>query len=416
MPKRIRVTKISVLFLSLTFYTYLAEQLVLILLISSLIDFFVIKKLQRTGKQTYLLFLSLAGNLIPLLYYKSLWLQFEGSLKDFTLLVPLGISFYTFKSLKTVFEYKKHAKIKYLDFLLYLSFFPTVLAGPINSYEGFSKQLNQLAKFSFKNIEHGLLRISLGLFKKVFLLTIFFPWWDELLSYSQISIIDLTTIIFSSSLYLFIDFSAYCDIAIGGAKVFSIDIPENFKASLLATDFRKYWDRQHITMTNWFKQFIFFPSLKIIKIGNSKTRVSLAMILVYIVSSLWHGLYPGAIVFGCSFLLGEFVRSKISSQARISGWIVTQFFSSLAIFFLIVPLKTITNFKLHFGFDIHYESTLPLISFYLTYIFLQNLTIRYQFINQVQKSRWIYPLVTGGSLFLSLLFWSESESFLYHSF
>lgn len=216
-----------------------------------------------------------------------------------TILLPIGISFYTFKSLGYLIDvYRKVAKPEphFGYFALYVSFFPQLIAGPIERANELIPQLHKPKPLAYNDLLYGVTRISWGLFKKLVVA-------DTVAGFVNFTFADIenangiqlyvTLLFFAVQLYA--DFSGYCDIAIGTARLFGIQLSENFNQPYLATSISDYWNRWHMTLTAWIRDYIFLPLNKGV---ITYWRIYVNTIIVFILIGLWHGASLNFVVFG----------------------------------------------------------------------------------------------------------------------
>ncbi|MBR1769569.1 MAG: MBOAT family protein [Bacteroidales bacterium] len=220
--------------------------------------------------------------------------RFGFSLKNsFTLkiVLPVGISFYTFQALSyTIDIYRKNIKATHnlLDFLSFLSFFPQLVAGPIERAKDLLPQFSrEKAVFSYPFAVDGARQMLWGFFKKTALADNLAPVVDDIFAshgdYSS-SMLILGAVFFTFQIYC--DFSGYSGIAIGTAKLFGIRLNENFRFPYFARNIREFWQRWHISLMTWLRDYIYFP------LGGSRktiARTVLNTFVVFAVSGLWHG-------------------------------------------------------------------------------------------------------------------------------
>lgn len=206
------------------------------------------------------------------------------------LILPVGISFYTFQALGYAIDVYKH-KIKATDnivaFFAYISFFPQLLAGPIGRSTELLPQMLNKRKFSYEQSVDGLRQILWGLFKKVVVAdncaNIVNPIFSNYENY------DGATLIFAAIIYSFQiygDFSGYSDMAIGSAKLFGIRLMKNFSYPYLSRNVAEFWKRWHISLLTWFRDYIYIP------LGGSRCSLSKVIrntFIVFLVSGIWHG-------------------------------------------------------------------------------------------------------------------------------
>ena len=239
-------------------------------------------------------------------------------------LIPLGISFFTFQAISYVADiYRGYLKPeeRIEKFAVYMAFFPTLLAGPIERAKSILSQINNPASFQYQNIRAGLQLILWGVFKKVVLADRMLDFMERVYADPQNfqGIFVYLAIIFSV-FQLFCDFSAYSDIAVGSAKIFGIKLTKNFNDRVYAAPSREiFWQGWHRSLTSWLRDYVFFPLSR-----GVKTRAGLYvnLLIVYFLVGLWHGAAWGFIIWG--ILNGIWlVLENITKQKR---W---QFFTSL---------------------------------------------------------------------------------------
>ena len=208
-------------------------------------------------------------------------------LSSLNIILPIGISFYTFQSLSyTIDVYRGHQKPekRFVTFALYVSFFPQLLAGPIERAGSLIPQLKSPVKFNPADLKIGFRRFLLGMVKKVTISPAIFEYSDSLfLNPTLNSGMDAWIKGFFWFLYLLMDFSGYSDMAIGIARMLGIRLSENFNAVLKTQNFPDFWKRWHITLGEWFKDYVFSP---IRARGYSKY---FAGFLTFTLIGFWHG-------------------------------------------------------------------------------------------------------------------------------
>lgn len=230
-----------------------------------------------------------------------------GRLSLVSLVVPLGISFYTFQIIAYIMDVYK-GKIapekNFAKYLLYISFFPSVVQGPIPRYAHLSPQLFEGNKFDFENLRNGALLVLWGFAKKLIMserLAVFISTiYDNYTEYEGV-IFVIATIAFSIQIYA--DFSGCMDIAIGTARIFGIKLEPNFLRPYFSKNMPEFWRRWHATLGSWFRDYVFFPfsisktSLKINKnarkwFGEGAGRIvsaSMPILVVWALTGIWHG-------------------------------------------------------------------------------------------------------------------------------
>ena len=291
---------------SLFFYMCWNEKYVLLLIFSTVLDFHLGKALyisQQAGRRKLLLGISVLCNLGLLGIFKyfnffagnvnalAVFFGLERVLPALDVLLPVGISFYTFQTMSytiEIYQRKLEPCSSIVEFALFVSFFPQLVAGPIVRASQFLPQLTQTPPLDDTRIGSGLYMILKGLFKKVIVA-----------DYIALHLVDrvyadpgayespmILLAMYGFFLQLYCDFAGYSDIAIGGARLLGFDLPINFRSPFKATSIRDFWTRWHITMTSWFRDFVFFP------LGGSRKgewRTAFNIMCNMLVVGLWHG-------------------------------------------------------------------------------------------------------------------------------
>ena len=309
-----RVSRWMLVFASYIFYGAAEPWYCGILLSSTLIDFYAARKIHAcevTSTKRKWLWVSVLSNLSLLGFFKYanftlenlnflFGLEAEQRYPYLDIVLPIGISFYTFQTLSyTIDVYRGRQKptSDFGSFALYVAFFPQLVAGPIERARNLLSQFENPVKATREDIEYGLQRILWGVAKKVIVADRFAVVvsgvYQNPASFSSLETV-IATICFSFQLYL--DFSAYTDIAIGLARMFGIRLSENFNYPFLARNPSDFWSRWHITLTTWFRDYVYTS------VGgtrrNSLIRTALAILLVMGLMGLWHGAEWHYVVFG----------------------------------------------------------------------------------------------------------------------
>lgn len=220
-------------------------------------------------------------------------------ISGFDVLLPVGISFYTFQALSytmDVYRNEIYAEKNFFRYALFVSFFPQLVAGPIERSKNLIRQLALPQKFSFEKTRDGLLLMLWGFFLKMVLADRIAIFVDTVYSnYSTYTgfYIIVATILFAIQIYC--DFSGYSVIAIGTAEMLGIRLMENFNAPYLSKSVAEFWRNWHISLTSWFKDYLYIP------LGGSRKgrlRKYINKMVVFLVSGLWHGASVSFIVWG----------------------------------------------------------------------------------------------------------------------
>jgi len=304
LPKQTK--NISLLLFSVLFYSYAMPEQLLITMAYVWVIFFLgiaVYKKRRKPNVKKLLFIS--GILISvgfLFFYK--YLNFSISLftrepKTFSLIVPMGISYITFQCIAYMMEVYK-GRMKAVDnpvsFFLYALLFMKVTAGPIEPPRKFLKSLKESLTVKWEDILKSMILIAMGFVKKMVIADSLAPYVADVFD-SPAGKDGLTVFIamFMYSMQIYFDFSGYTDIARGSAGLFGISLTENFRHPYLAKSVREFWRRWHISLSNWLKKYIYFT------LGGSRVgtvRRYLNVIIVFLVSGIWHGASFTYIIWG----------------------------------------------------------------------------------------------------------------------
>ena len=331
-----------VLLLAASYYFYMCWKVEYIFLIifSTLIDYFSglkMSSLASKKKRRPYLIISLASNLGLLFTFKyfnffsenlNLFFQkfnMSGDIPLMKVLLPVGISFYTFQTLSYSIDvyFGKQKAEKHLGyFALYVSFFPQLVAGPIERFSRLTPQLKEKQFFTYNNLANGLRLILFGLFIKMVIADNLSGIVDLVyISPESFSSLDISTSIFFYSFQIYSDFFGYSLVAIGSAQIMGIKLMDNFKTPYLSKSIAEFWQRWHISLSTWFRDYLYYP------IGGNqvaKTRWVFNILIVFVVSGFWHGanwtfLIWGAL-FGTIYLIEkvfekvlDFKKSKIIS-------------------------------------------------------------------------------------------------------
>lgn len=229
----------------------------------------------------------------------------------------LGVSFFSLQNISYLIDvyYNRISTVSLKKIILINSFFPKVSAGPITTIQNFNIET---IKSNSTLITSGINRITLGIFKKVVLADRIAP----IITYnfneteSQIGLTNLV-VAFLFTIQLYFDFSAYTDIAIGSAKLFGIELPENFNLPLRAKSISEFWRKWHISLTNWLTQYIFYPiSYRYRKL--KKRGVILALIVTFLISGVWHGIGFTFILYAISHILYLIIETLYKKENYFS--------------------------------------------------------------------------------------------------
>ena len=301
------------------FYGFWSIKFISLMVISAVNDFYLSLLISKTNdkkKKKIFLYTSLFINLSLLFVFKYLFFftsnlesilslfSIEIDLPEYNILLPLGISFYTFQTISytiDVFRGFIKPEKKISVYLCYVMFFPQLVAGPIVRASEIVNQLRFKTKFEYSFLVSGIERILVGLFLKTVLADNIAPLVDDGFSMNPklLSAIDVWTLSFLFGFQIYFDFSAYSHIAIGSANLFGVLLPENFNFPYAATSLKDFWKRWHISLSSWIRDYLYLPlmGLKVrnkstggIEVKNSEKKMNLTpLFLTWAIMGLWHG-------------------------------------------------------------------------------------------------------------------------------
>ena len=322
-------------------------------------DFKIEKKRVQTKKRLVLVAM-LVLNLGILLYLKY-WRILAGSK---TLLLPLGISYYTLSSIgyfMDIYNSKYEREHNFLKYFVFVSFFPQLILGPICRYNQSGFQLREERKFDFENIKHGFMMILYGALKKYLVADLLVKHVGTIFDgvYTNYPGCVLVLGILMYSVYQYADFSGGTDLVLGIAELFGIKLPQNFKQPYFSTSLANFWQRWHITLGGWMRDYIFYPfALTKIMQNLSKWATNhlgkhfgrtlpacVANIIVFMLVGVWHGpefhffvwgLYNGLVIALSDVLkpLFEKINEKLHVNSKSRPW----FFFQIVRTFIIVNI------------------------------------------------------------------------------
>ena len=301
-PARFRY--IWLLFCSYYFYCSLDDAFVSLLIFSTIITWLfgdLIYRVNSVMPRRFLLALAVIANVFLLIIYKyeNFFLELSGSDVRLNLILPAGISFFTFQSLTYIFDiYNGDLKPEknIFKYALFVSFFPLILSGPIERAKHLIPQLDLTAKFDEIRAKDGLSLMLFGNFLKIVIVSRMTILTDYVFTdYLNKSGVALLIAILAYTLLIYCDFSGYSYIAIGMCKIMGIEIISNFRQPYFSTSVSDFWRRWHISLSTWFRDYLYIPLG-----GNRKGRLRkyINIMIVFVVSGLWHGANITFVVWG----------------------------------------------------------------------------------------------------------------------
>ena len=432
---QLRAQNVLLLVASYIFYGWWDWRFLSLIIASTFLDYFVALALQKNDsslKRKYLLGLSLLGNLGMLGFFKcynffieswaEAWANLGITMEVSTLkiILPVGISFYTFQTLSyTIDVYRKEMQPtkNFIDFAAFVTFFPQLVAGPIERASHLLPQFYKKRVFDYHNAVEGIKLIIWGMFKKVvvadncaFFVTKIFDN-PEAFSSGELFV---GMVFFAFQIYG--DFSGYSDIAIGISKLFGFDLMVNFKFPYFSRDIAEFWRRWHISLSTWFRDYIYIP------LGGSKGTLGFQIrnvLIIFLVSGFWHGANWTYVAWGLfhallflPLLLLKVNRSHLITKsygwvdfAKISftffmvciGWVFFRADSISDAFLYLIHLFELKSL----GLSLFYSTNANLMIFALSTLAIGIVSI--QELVWVIKKREVPKLSTYGALFLVLL-------------
>ena len=334
--------------MSMWFCAYMNISYLWVLIISTLINYGLVKVIiyNKSGViKKVLLLIGLVFNIGSLFYFKY-YNFFIGNINDIfganipliKMMLPLGVSFYTFQNISYLVDgYRGQTKeYSLLEYIAYATFFPKFIQGPISYHDEIILQLRkeENRRFNYDNLSNGIYSFALGLAKKVLIADTFSKIVG--IGYGNVNELNATSAVLTMiaySLQIYFDFSGYCDMANGIGYIFNIELPINFNSPYKAKSVVDFWSRWHMTLTRFFTKYLYIPLG-----GNRKglVRTYVNVLIVFLVSGLWHGANWTFIIWGAMHGIAEvierlkpvkFVQSKVPGFIRV---LITFVFVTLA--------------------------------------------------------------------------------------
>lgn len=449
--------KILLISASLFFYSYWNIKYLPLLLLSILVNYFcgcyLIKYYADSTKKSQNKSLAIGAiifNILLLGYFKYANFFIENinsflpdKLINPNIILPLGISFFTFQKIAFIVDcFKGKVKDKsFLNYAIFVTFFPQLIAGPIVHHSEIMPQFKSLrTKFiNYRNIALGIFIFAVGLFKKIILADHFAlivnPGFDY---YYDLNFIDAWKTSLSYTLQLYFDFSGYSDMAIGSALIFNIKLPFNFNQPYKALNIADFWHRWHMTLSRFLRDYIYIP-LGGNRLGITRTYVNL--MAVFLISGLWHGagwtfIFWG-FLHGIAICLHRIYQNFGFKMNKILAWFLTfNFINASWVFFrandfpqaLSILQKMFGISVKDFGFNSNWQAFLEFISFNrIEYLFLIiSLFLTYKLLPIVTKdseglikkfqTNKNFSLITIFLFLVAILSYHKTSEFLYFNF
>lgn len=346
---------------SYVFYGWWDPRFLILIAFSTAVDFtiglFLARVLERSLRKI-LLYSSIVLNIGLLFFFKYYGFFVENFADAFTLLgqdlsvsslniiLPVGISFYTFQTLSysiDVYKRKIEPTKDPIAFAAFVSFFPQLVAGPIERARNLLPQFSRERSFAYKHSVDGLRQILWGLFKKVVIadgcaryVNLIF---DQPESFGGLTLV-LGSMLFAIQIYG--DFSGYSDIAIGLARLFGFNLMQNFAFPFFSRDFAEFWRRWHISLSTWFRDYVFLPMMRASK-GSLGSKI-FNVLFLFVISGFWHGANWTFIIWGglSALLFLPTIFKKHSRSTQIARGKIFPEFSELGSIILVFTLFSLS--------------------------------------------------------------------------
>ena len=337
-----RMADVFLIVMSLWFYGYYNPSYLLVICTSIVVNYGISRILSGRNDSIvyrFLLTLGVLGNIIVIFYFKYYDFFIRNVNKAFGMsfelkhiLLPLGISFFTFQQISYLVDsFRGETKdYGFIEYALFVCFFPQLIAGPIVLHNETIPQFRDVSKrkINFESLSHGLYCFAIGLFKKVLIADTFSRAVTWGFGDANAALTSMETLIVSLcyTFQIYFDFSGYCDMAIGIGKMFNIEIPQNFNSPYKANSILDFWNRWHMSLTRFLRQYVYYP------LGGSKkgtVRTYINVMIVFLVSGIWHGANGTFIVWGvlhgiCN-CLNRIMKKSWEKMNYVFQWGITFF-------------------------------------------------------------------------------------------
>lgn len=356
---RTHVKNIFLLLASLFFYAWGGIYYLFIMIASILINYcggYIISSIdiEHKGIRKFVLVMIIALNLLILAYFKyfnmiviiieriikcedmatfwtnMLYMKGTGELGFKEVILPIGISFFTFQAMSYVIDvYRNEARSQknVFDFGLYVALFPQLIAGPIVKYSDVALQINDRTE-NIDKFTRGIKRFCYGLGKKVLIANTFAEVVDNIykLDLNNLGCLLTIMLIISYAFQIYYDFSGYSDMAIGLGLMFGFEFKENFNYPYMSTSITEFWRRWHISLSTWFKEYVYIP------LGGNRhglARTCLNLMIVFLLTGIWHGANFTFIIWGVIFGIIQIIEKLFLlkvlnfNKIKIINWIYT---------------------------------------------------------------------------------------------
>lgn len=356
------IAKVFLLCMSLWFYCFQNVKALPVLLGSILFNYTLVRFLFGEGSASTVrkctLIVGILLNLSSLFYFKYLGFfevilnkTFDTEFTFISLFLPLGISFFTFQQIAYLIDSYRDSAVRYrfLDYALFVSFFPKITVGPIALSTELIPQFNDSLrkKVNYENLSKGLVSFSFGLAKKVLLADALADYVDwGYFNIPSLGSVNAFLIMLAYTMQIYFDFSGYCDMASGICLMLNFDLPVNFDSPYKAKSIAEFWKRWHITLTRFFRTYVYFP------LGGNrkgKLRTYVNMFIIFFLSGLWHGaaftFLAWGMLHGIGICLSKLFAKWTQKLPGFLRWVGTFLFVNLAwVYFRAPDIKSANAF------------------------------------------------------------------------
>jgi alginate O-acetyltransferase complex protein AlgI len=451
--KRLTIaSKAWLAFASLFFYSWWNIMYLPLILVSILFNYVITNSMIECNntKKSYfskktLLLVALIFNVGLLVYFKYMDffiinnnLIFDSNIELLNLALPLAISFFTLQQVAFVVDsYEGLAEERnFLDYIVFVTFFPQLIAGPIVHHKEMMPQFSNVRNKvkNYKNISLGVFIFSIGLFKKVVIADTFAIWASygfdtaTLLSFFEAWVVSL-----SYTFQLYFDFSGYTDMAIGAALLFNIKLPINFNSPYKSLNIIEFWQRWHISLSNFIGVYIYTPIIKSFD-NFTFNKAMFATFITFIIVGLWHGASWMFIIFGAlhgiALIVNHYWRKTGYKMNRVLAWLLTFNFVNITMIIFrakewedaykiissMIGLNSIGNFRslIDFGPIDRFDLIYLILVFIIAIVgFFFNNSTSFTFHIMKEKNSYVYISIL---LLFSTLHLTRVSEFIYFQF
>jgi len=456
-----KTRKIWLLFVSYFFYASWDPRFLVLIIISTIVDYVTGFKIYNTtihSHRKYWLTFSLVTNLglLGIFKYYNFFIEpmtqllnligVHTNLSSIKIILPVGISFYTFQSLSyslDIFNNRIKPNKSILDFSLFVSFFPQLVAGPIVRAKAFLPQLKKIKSFYLINTRKYILLFLSGFFKKAVVADNIAYFSDSVFKNpDEFSTIGTILGVISYSIQIYCDFSGYSDMAIASAGLLGYELPINFNFPYLSSNISMFWKRWHISLSTWLMDYLFLPLVYSISkeinirkkwhIKNEVWAYSLGIIITMLLCGLWHGSSWRFVVWGGLHGIAILIHrtwtqliskhNKINKIIRFLGIPITFYFVSATWIIFRAPNPS-TSFILLKKYILFYSGgirTFPIYLFFIIFILfvLQLINSKFKYTNIIKKTPdYIFYFIIGITFFFINFFSQYAyKPFIYFQF